>query len=436
MSRLPRISPFYQIEFNAVASGKTIAMSKRHIRWRFGFPSLDALHAGKTGVECRGVEHEVTVVWSVTSGKRRIMADNQEIHTSVMRSGTFQYSWEINSGGESHEVKIICQSTTGNVGANNSIGLRQYDLFVDGASYFSQPKVFELGIKGMSGGGGGGGGGGGYAPQSRRGYPGQDRGGYARDRDHIRQQGPPAAVTPTSPAQEAEDLRRAIAQSLNESRNHLQRQNSTHTEPPPSQSAPTPPAPAPEPAPLLDLLDMSSPAPAPSQQPNPYAPQPQSQAPPVYHHPPAALVPYRQQAVGAFGETASLPPIGFGQQGQQQSSIDQKSFSQISSQIMKTYSQSSDPRPASGPTGPPAQINVNPQQQQQQQQQQQMYAQMHQQQLNQQQQQFNPQPSVGGGLPPLPMQQQQQQPQQGQQGYHASQQMVGGGMQQQSSYRM
>jgi len=436
MSRLPRISPFYQIEFNAVASGKTIAMSKRHIRWRFGFPSLDALHSGKTGVECRGVEHEVTVVWSVTSGKRRIMADNQEIHTSVMRSGTFEYSWEINSGGEGHEVKIICQSTTGNVGANNSIGIRQYDLFVDGASYFSMPKVFELGIKGTSGGGGGGG----YAPQSRRAYPeqdrGQDQGGYGRDRNYRKPPGAPSAVTPTSPEQEAEDLRRAIAQSLNESRSHLHRQNSNQTEPPPSQSAPTPPAP--KPAPLLDLLDMSSPAPAPSQQPNPYAPQPQSQAPP-HHHPPAALVP---QAVGAYGETASLPPIGFGQQGQLQSSVDQRSFSQISSQIMQTYSQSSDPRPANGPTGPPVQISLNPQQQQQQQQQQQMYAQMHQQQPNQQQQQqqqqqqFNPQPNMGGGLPPLPTQQQQQQPQQGQQGYYASQQIVGGGMQQQSSYRM
>lgn len=62
--------PVYQIEFTCVASGKHIAATKRRLKWRFGFPNQDALSNGKTGIDCRGEEHEVSVVWSVTSGKK------------------------------------------------------------------------------------------------------------------------------------------------------------------------------------------------------------------------------------------------------------------------------------------------------------------------------------------------------------------------------
>lgn len=107
---------------------------------RFGFPNIEAVERGETGTACRGVEHEITVVWSITSGKRRIMADNQEIHTSVIRSGALEHSWVMSNN---HVVKIIAHSTA----SNQSTG-RQYDLLVDGISFFNVPKVFELGLKG------------------------------------------------------------------------------------------------------------------------------------------------------------------------------------------------------------------------------------------------------------------------------------------------
>jgi hypothetical protein len=55
-------NPPYQIDFSASLSGKLIAFTKRRIRWRFGFSNSDAISNGHTGTECRGEEHEVSMV--------------------------------------------------------------------------------------------------------------------------------------------------------------------------------------------------------------------------------------------------------------------------------------------------------------------------------------------------------------------------------------
>jgi hypothetical protein len=64
------LHPTYQIDFSAEDVGKRFAASKREIRWRFGFPNQQALNSGVTGPACRGEEHEVVVLWSITSGKK------------------------------------------------------------------------------------------------------------------------------------------------------------------------------------------------------------------------------------------------------------------------------------------------------------------------------------------------------------------------------
>jgi len=64
------LHPTYQISFSAEDVGKRLAASKREIRWRFGFPNVQALNAGETGPTCRGEEHEVVIYWSITSGKK------------------------------------------------------------------------------------------------------------------------------------------------------------------------------------------------------------------------------------------------------------------------------------------------------------------------------------------------------------------------------
>uniref|UniRef100_A0A7S2RZE9 Uncharacterized protein n=1 Tax=Eucampia antarctica TaxID=49252 RepID=A0A7S2RZE9_9STRA len=133
-------SPVYQIDFTAVASGKRIASTKRRIRWRFGFTNQDALAAGETGTACRGEEHDITVVWSITSGKRLVLADGQEVHYSNSRSNVLEFSWTMRGN---HVMKIICHASPP---INVQPGFRQYDFYVDGQSFFSMPKVYRLGL--------------------------------------------------------------------------------------------------------------------------------------------------------------------------------------------------------------------------------------------------------------------------------------------------
>ena len=44
-----------------------------------------------------------------------------------------------------HVIKVIAHATPP---MSSNPGFRQYDLFVDGLSFFNFPKVFELGVKG------------------------------------------------------------------------------------------------------------------------------------------------------------------------------------------------------------------------------------------------------------------------------------------------
>jgi hypothetical protein len=110
-----------------------MSFTKRRVRWRFGFPNLEALEAGKTGPDCRGSEHELSFVWSITSGKKSIVFDNEEVHCSDSRQSLFEFSW---SRDNKHVFKIIANAVGG--------GDRQYDFHVDGQSYFDMPKMYEV----------------------------------------------------------------------------------------------------------------------------------------------------------------------------------------------------------------------------------------------------------------------------------------------------
>jgi len=224
--------PVYQIDFTAVASGKFVASSKRRIRWRFGFSNQQALENGETGTSCRGAEHDVTVVWSVTSGKRLILADGHEVHYSNNRSGTLEFTWTMKGN---HVLKVIAHAAPA---LSGTPGFRQYDLIVDGQSFFLMPKVYELGIKtghAYSGGQSGG------HPQSRYDvglYPGNSPP-PARVAQAVQPRGASLApapqtnyatydlnkgsyvVPPASQEQEDADLQAAIKASLEETQRHL-----------------------------------------------------------------------------------------------------------------------------------------------------------------------------------------------------------------------
>ena len=118
---------------------------------RFGITNQDALANGETGTACRGEEHDITLVWSITSGKRLLLADGQEVHFSVSRAQVFEFSWTMKGN---HVLKVIAYATPP---MNAGPGFRQYDFYVDGKSFFAFPKVYRLGLRGGAGGGGAGG---------------------------------------------------------------------------------------------------------------------------------------------------------------------------------------------------------------------------------------------------------------------------------------
>jgi hypothetical protein len=89
---------------------------------------------------CRGSEHEVTFIWSITSGKVVVMADGQEIHYSTTRSSVFDYSWTMKGN---HILKIVAYAAPP---LSQTPNFRQYDFFVNGQSFFTFPKVFRLGL--------------------------------------------------------------------------------------------------------------------------------------------------------------------------------------------------------------------------------------------------------------------------------------------------
>jgi len=188
----------YQIDFSAIAAGKRVSSTKRKIRWRFGFANQQALDNGMTGIDCRGEEHDVSIVWSITSGKRQISMDGREVHYSTNRAGMLDFSW---SSKGNHVIKVCCHAAPP---MTAEPGFRQYDLSIDGQSFFTMPKVFQIGIKGS-------------VPNK---VPGVYRSHHpispvSMGSSHL------SRDAPTSREQEEQDLRRAIESSIKDARQHL-----------------------------------------------------------------------------------------------------------------------------------------------------------------------------------------------------------------------
>jgi hypothetical protein len=138
--------------------------------------------------------------------------DGKEIHYSSSRAGLLDFSWTTRGN---HVIKVICHAAPP---LSATPGFRQYDLLIDGQSFFTMPKVYELGIKGP-------------IPSHARvpGYPtgssnpispismGSGNQSQGRSLDHN------AGISPPSTRdQEDYDLKRAIQASIEESRRHLE----------------------------------------------------------------------------------------------------------------------------------------------------------------------------------------------------------------------
>ncbi len=138
-----RVNPMYQVDFSCLPIGKYFAATKLCIRFRFGFINADAIAKGWSGADCRGKEHVIELIWSLNSGKRIIFADGKEVHysRSKHKGKRFEFSGTIAGN---HMIQIVAHATPGQLSTS---GFGQFDLLVDGCSYFDSPRIYELGKK-------------------------------------------------------------------------------------------------------------------------------------------------------------------------------------------------------------------------------------------------------------------------------------------------
>jgi len=135
----------YQVDYSAVNCGRIVPASKRHIQFKYGYTNMDALSSGKTGQDCRGSEHDISVTWSLSSGKQAITFDQQDVLFDVGDSTQtkLSHSWKDALG---HTVEVKIHAVNMSAKSNPDPEWKQYDLIVDGVSFFSMPKIFEIGV--------------------------------------------------------------------------------------------------------------------------------------------------------------------------------------------------------------------------------------------------------------------------------------------------
>lgn len=116
-------------------------MTKKRVQFRFGFSDPEAITSGRKGADCRGAEHEVVILWSLTSGKQVVLVDGKEVHFATARvTDKLQKSWTMKGG---HQMQVVAHAATPIF--NNTPGFRQFDLLIDGLSFWDMPKMYELG---------------------------------------------------------------------------------------------------------------------------------------------------------------------------------------------------------------------------------------------------------------------------------------------------
>lgn len=149
----------YQINRQTTKKGKMIAGTKRRICWKFGFSNHDAVQRGLSGSDCRGEEHEVVFVWSLTSGKKFVLADGHEVHWSKQSllsekfDGSWQCSWKAHMAGANRELKVVVHASSSlferKKNKTSSVAdssFRKFDLLIDGVSFSDMKQMFELGL--------------------------------------------------------------------------------------------------------------------------------------------------------------------------------------------------------------------------------------------------------------------------------------------------
>ena len=130
----------YQVSHTSVDCGRNLARSKRCIRWIFGIENEEATNHGANGSDCRGQEHDVTLIWSITSGKRIVQFDGNQVHFSRGKrtEGKFRFAWKWND----LNLEIIAHAAPP---IRAQAGFVLDDLTINGESFFQLTRIYEIG---------------------------------------------------------------------------------------------------------------------------------------------------------------------------------------------------------------------------------------------------------------------------------------------------
>jgi len=132
------------VDFCCEHIGKYIGSSKRRITWRFGFTNVHAAGEGKCGVDLGVEEHEVVLIWSVTSNKIKVFwnkTNSSHLLREKRTTGKVHISWESRSG---EKFQILAHESKPEKKTKSSSNTSQYDLLIDGVSLFSLVYVSAL----------------------------------------------------------------------------------------------------------------------------------------------------------------------------------------------------------------------------------------------------------------------------------------------------
>lgn len=131
----------YAIDAELCNKGRRFPATKRRVKFSFGFGNMEAISNGLSSSDCRGEEHQVVMIWSLTSGKQRVLADGIEVHFSRSTvAGKFECQWTMKNG---HHITVT--------GAWSPLKKdpRNFDLRIDGLSFWDMPKIYQLGRGGQ-----------------------------------------------------------------------------------------------------------------------------------------------------------------------------------------------------------------------------------------------------------------------------------------------
>ena len=112
-------------------------VSSKNRRW--GIASKSALESGRKGAECRGEEHEIVLVWSVTSGKKIILMDGNTIYSSTGKRTESKFVWFSSDC----DICIIAYAAPPIMPKPD---WKQFEFLLRGKSFDLLPQIFQLGI--------------------------------------------------------------------------------------------------------------------------------------------------------------------------------------------------------------------------------------------------------------------------------------------------